>query len=314
MELLQELQKTFTYYLKDICRLWESWISAPSLPLGVSAFKIEGSQARHAWAFILKLTNIAINESLQEANDTVFFLRAFIQSWRVHANDKELNECILNGAGMYLQHYSKLVAEKSSKESDGKRVKTLEVAVKTGLSLLNQFLDEELKMHQELVRMGQSNIRNEGHIFFVSFDTLNKVLKKTIQMMQPSMHKNKENRKYNTKFFKHAAEATGQLLQCMRNVSDALLTGTAAHSAGALGSAGSISDMEYKVLEHAIFRSFASSLSMIARVTLALSLSRLHSLTHSLCLSVVSLSRSLSRACALLNTHISARACQEYCT
>jgi hypothetical protein len=34
--------------------------------------------------------------------------------------------------------------------------------------------------------------------------------------MQPDKHKNKENRKYN-KFFKHAAEASGKVLQCLRN-------------------------------------------------------------------------------------------------
>jgi len=147
VKILQQLQKTSTYYLKDICALWESWISPLPSPSGVAEFKISKSQAKDGWNFIYNLTIIAISESTKETNDTVWYLQKFIHEWRVHATEDELNNYMIYGVGMYLQHYKKLVNEKAETPINSARVKMLEVAVKTGLSLLLQFLAEEFKVN-----------------------------------------------------------------------------------------------------------------------------------------------------------------------
>ena len=65
----------------------------------------------------------------------------------MHATEDELNNYMIKGVGMYLQHYKKLVNEKAETPINSARVKMLEVAVKTGLSLLLQFLAEEFKVN-----------------------------------------------------------------------------------------------------------------------------------------------------------------------
>lgn len=208
MKFIQKMQKNFSYFLKDICSLWESWI-LPKYSATARGFKISEGQGRHGWAFINSLTSIAINESSQEANDNIFYLRSLIRAWRWEAKTGELDDCVLKGFGKYLAYYNKLQKAKAEKE-DSSKVKILEVAVRTGLSLLLQFLEQDLTLHTE-VSAGNA-IRAE----FISNDALKKVLKLAISMMQPDTHKNLENRKYN-KFFKHAAEVAGQVLQCIRN-------------------------------------------------------------------------------------------------
>jgi hypothetical protein len=219
---MQKLQETFNYFLKDICSLWDSWIS----PKRGGGFQISAAQARHGWKFIFNLTKIAINESTQEANDTVYYLKSLIHAWRLEATTEELDNCVENGAGMYLNLYSKLIAAKDSNQ-EAWRVKILEVAVKTGMSLLKQLLEEELNLHTDLARTGQHKMMDTHRI---SEKTLKLVLGAIIKMMKPSTHKNKENRKYN-KFFKHAAEACGQVLQCLRNLSSAAPASAAASHA-----------------------------------------------------------------------------------
>jgi hypothetical protein len=92
--------------------------------------------------------------------------------------------------------------------------KLLELAGKTGMSLINLFLVEELKLQAELLSSGKGI--DDGGVELISEKTLEKVLNQLIKVMQPDKHKNKENRKYN-KFFKHAAEASGKVLQCLLN-------------------------------------------------------------------------------------------------
>jgi hypothetical protein len=92
--------------------------------------------------------------------------------------------------------------------------KLLELAGKTGMSLINLFLVEELKLQAELLSSGEGI--GDGGVELISEQALEKMLNQLIKVMQPDKHKNKENRKYN-KFFKHAAEASGKVLQCLRN-------------------------------------------------------------------------------------------------
>ena len=173
--------------------------------------KLEAEQVRHGWAFIGSLMQIAINESSQEANDNIFYLRFLIRAWRWEAKTPQLDICVKNGAlGMYIRVYPLLIKAKTEK-ADSSKVKTLEVAVKTGLSLLKQFLQLVLSLHTEVSGAGGA-MQAE----FISNEVLKKVLTHAIKMMQPDAHKNRENRKYN-KFFKHAAEIAGQVLQCIRN-------------------------------------------------------------------------------------------------
>lgn len=92
--------------------------------------------------------------------------------------------------------------------------KLLELAGKTGMSLINLFLVEELNLQAELLSSGKG-ISDEG-VELISEQALEKMLNQLIKVMQPDKHKNKENRKYNN-YFKHAAEASGKVLQCLRN-------------------------------------------------------------------------------------------------
>ena len=138
MKFIQKMQKNFSYFLKDICSLWESW-TLPKYSATARGFKISEGQGRHGWAFIHSLTSIAINESSQEANDNIFYLRSLIRAWRWEAKTGELDDCVLEGFGKYMAYYKTLQKAKAEKE-DSSKVKILEVAVKTGLSLLLQFL------------------------------------------------------------------------------------------------------------------------------------------------------------------------------
>jgi hypothetical protein len=134
-----------------------------------------------------------------------------IRAWRWEAKTPQLDICVKNGAlGMYIRVYPLLIKAKTEK-ADSSKVKTLEVAVKTGLSLLRQFLQLDLSLHTEVSGAGGATQAE-----FISNEVLKKVLAHAIKMMQPDAHKNRENRKYN-KFFKHAAEIAGQVLQCFRN-------------------------------------------------------------------------------------------------
>jgi hypothetical protein len=216
VKFIQKMQKNFSYFLKDICSLWEAWI-LPKYSATARGFKISEGQGRHGWAFINSLTSIAINESSQEANDNIFYVRSLIRAWRWEAKAGELDDCVLKGFGKYLAYYKTLQKAKAEKE-DSSKVKILEVAVKTGLSLLLQFLEQDLSLHTEVMSAGNAFCAE-----FISNDALKTVLKLAISMMQPDTHKNLENRKYN-KFFKHAAEVAGQVLQCIRNSAARLAT------------------------------------------------------------------------------------------
>jgi len=113
------------------------------------------------------------------------------------------------------------------------------------MSLLKQFLEEELSLHAELVRIGQGDSMGVKRI---SEAVLDMVLDRMIEMMVPDQHKNRENRKYN-KFFRHAAEAAGQILQCFRNLSDPLVdAGAGGRAGGGSGGGEEFSKEEAKLL------------------------------------------------------------------
>ena len=218
VEKLELAQKSFTLLLKDICELWGSWISPPpahsSLALPPSTgFNITMAQARHGWDFIANVVFIIFSESSQEVSDTLFHLNVLIRAWRPKATGPEIEMCLSRVYNMYLKsHYSEWIKAKAEGQ-DKARIKTLHIAVQTGLSLLKHFFELELSPSLAEDRSPESTAR-------ISQNMLTKIFKVIMPMMEPNQHKNKENRKYNV-FFKHAASISGQVLQCLWNLPDA---------------------------------------------------------------------------------------------
>jgi hypothetical protein len=120
--------------------------------------------------------------------------------------------CTVKEAGSYLKLFCSEDKKKEAQNHGDKEL--LELAVTTGMSLINLFLVEELKLHAELLSSGKAI--GDGGVELISEQTLEMLLNEIIEVMQPDKHKNKENRKYNN-FFKHAAEASGKVLQCLHN-------------------------------------------------------------------------------------------------
>lgn len=52
------------------------------------------------------------------------------EAWRLDAKTEELDDCLINGAGMYLKTYKTLLSEKAKRDQDAKLIKTLEIAIR----------------------------------------------------------------------------------------------------------------------------------------------------------------------------------------
>jgi hypothetical protein len=202
------MKDLYSYDLQGICSLWHSWIESSP---GAQGFEISEAEAELGWYFIKDMTLCAMNESTTASNDFLFYLKNLIKAWRKKASTSAVDSCLKDGVVFYLKRfkeYQKKKKEHEQKKEQGKleQVKAWQMAVLTGVSLLYQYLDVELNLEPDCNR--------------VSGNVLEQLFYLLIPMMEPDPHKNKENRKYN-RFFQRAAEASGKILQCMRNLSAA---------------------------------------------------------------------------------------------